>query len=110
MENFITCLRSNLRKYLEEEVSSGRMNMTKAKELAVAIHEQVTHQITDRFTLTKISDGLIAKFPELQHAFVQAQLYCRLDENKRVVDDEVIKLVENNSLDEALKLLTTLKK
>ena len=110
MDNFITCLRANLRKYLEEEVGAGRLDLNKAKMLATAIHEQLTHKLNDRQTLTSISSALISQYPELKHAFVQAQLYCRLDENKRVVDDEVVKLIELSKLDEALELLNTLKK
>lgn len=110
MENYITCLRGNLRKYLEEEIAAGRLKLDRAKELATAIHQKITHQIADTILLSQVSDALISQYPELKHAFGQAQLYCRLDENKRVVDDEVIKLVENNNLDDALKLLNTLKK
>lgn len=110
MENYITCLRSNLRKYLEEEIAAGRMDLEKAKTMAVAINGKITHDIQDRVALSSISESLISLHPDLKHAFVSAQLSCRLDENKKVVDSEVVKLVELGKLDEALTLLNNLKK
>ncbi len=110
MENFITCLRANLRKYLEDEISAGRLELEKAKTMAMAINEKITHDIQDRETLSTTTENLIASYPDLKHAFVSAQLSCRLDENKKVVDSEVIKLVELGKLDEALVLLNNLKK
>jgi hypothetical protein len=110
MEQYITCLRSNLRKYLEEEVSSGRLDINTAKNYALTIHQNITHSIGDTKALDNISSSLVNQFPDLKHAFIKAKLICQLDNNKRVVDDEVIKLVESDKLDEALALLTKLKK
>lgn len=107
---YITKLREYLRNYLETEISANFLTVTQAQLLAKEINDQITHTITDQNQLKQISQSLINKYPELKPAFEQAYFNISLDIKENIVDTEIISLIDQGQLDQALSKLLNLKK
>lgn len=110
MYSYITHLRENLRNYLSQEINSNRMTLARGQALASEINIYITHNITDNNILSQKIKSLVGLYPELKDAFSEAITLSNLDEKRRIVDDEVLKLIDQNQLDQAHTLLLSLKK
>jgi len=107
---YITELRKYLRNYLETDISANYLTLPQAQVLAKEIDDQITHTITDQNQLKQISQNLINKYPELKPAFEQAYFNISLDIKRNLVDTEIMSLIDQGLLDQALSKLLTLKK
>jgi len=110
LDQYITNLRQDTRKYLEEEISSGRLSLAKGQLFAKEIGEQLVHGITDPNIPNKIATALSKKYPELNSVFYYAFTEANLAEKRRIVDTEIMDLINLGQIDQALSKLLTLKK
>ena|SRR3989338_381966 len=106
----VSCLRASFRQYLLEELTSGRMDVEKAKEMASVINVLVNHSLQTSEGMDKVLEQLVGQFPELAQATGSVRLGCQLQEDKTLIDDYVIKEIEQGRLDKALEMMETLKK
>lgn len=108
--DYISFLRKSLREYLKAGVTFNNFDQNRAVILASEIDKTITHKLSTSEMLAGATKQLSGQYPELGPAINGINQRFLLEKKKKIVDEDIIRLIEANELDKALTTLHELNK
>ncbi len=101
----ISCVRGQIREFLERAVVGRRLDLERAKLIAKTTAEIVNEKIGGIEILEAGIGELKRQFPEIAQDLEAVRLDCEWQKKAAGIDSRVMPLVEQGKLDEALQAL-----
>ncbi|EKD47458.1 MAG: hypothetical protein ACD_66C00050G0003 [uncultured bacterium] len=105
LEDEIDELRAKIRDYLTNSLNAGHITLDEAKKIAQFTAENLTYTLPTIEDVKKVMDKMEQEFPAHAPLIKAFYLSEELNEARKTADTEVLRLIAEGKLTEALDLL-----